>query len=207
MSLDSNRRVGIWLLPWPWHILSIPLTAGRGTGAKTCGLDDVFPPDDLCSRPEALWYMYLYICILYTSSVIGTYIYIKQECRSVLVELHPITFYRTVFLGSVRCLGWMPLFVFFGLPIVSCSMKNSLILGCLWPLVFILNNILIIGIWHSTISHLPGCFCPWTFFQNIGFNMVPSDPFMSHLATQLGYSVGEFQAVQLIVLAAFGVVD
>ena len=32
-------------------------------------------------------------------------------------------------------------------------------------------------------------------------------PFMSHLATQLGYSAGEFQALQLIVLAAFGVVD
>ena len=40
----------------------------------------------------------------------------------------------------------------------------------------------------------PGCFCPWTFFQNIGFNMVPSDPFMLHLASQLGYSAGEFQA-------------
>ena len=31
--------------------------------------------------------------------------------------------------------------------------------------------------------------------------------FMSHLATQLGYSAGEFQALQLIVLVAFGVVD
>ena len=31
--------------------------------------------------------------------------------------------------------------------------------------------------------------------------------FVSHLATQLGYSAGEFQALQLIVLAAFGVVD
>ena len=31
--------------------------------------------------------------------------------------------------------------------------------------------------------------------------------FMSHLATQLGYSAGEFQALQMIVLAAFGVVD
>ena len=53
----------------------------------------------------------------------------------------------------------------------------------------------------------PRMFLPWAFFQNIGFNMVPSDPFMSHLATQLGYSVGEFQALQLIVLATFGVVD
>ena len=37
--------------------------------------------------------------------------------------------------------------------------------------------------------------------------MVPSDPFKSHLATQLGYSAGEFQALQLIVIATFGVVD
>ena len=52
--LDSNRRVGVWSLPWRWHILSIPLTTGRATSAETCGLDDVFPPDDLGSRPEAL---------------------------------------------------------------------------------------------------------------------------------------------------------
>ena len=32
-------------------------------------------------------------------------------------------------------------------------------------------------------------------------------PLYVTLATQLGYSAGEFQAVQLIVLAAFGVVD
>ena len=50
-------------------------------------------------------------------------------------------------------------------------------------------------------------FCPWTFLQNIGFNTVLTDHFMSHLATQLGYSAGEFQVLQLIVLAAFGVVD
>ena len=30
---------------------------------------------------------------------------------------------------------------------------------------------------------------------------------MSHLATQLGYSAREFQALQLIALAAFGAVD
>ena len=87
------------------------------------------------------------------------------------------------------------------------SDDNSLIPGCLWLLAFVLNNTSILGIWCSTIPHLPGCFCPRTFFQNIGFNMVPSDPFMSHLATQLGYSAGEHQALQLIVLATFGVVD
>ena len=78
---------------------------------------------------------------------------------------------------------------------------KSLILRCLWPLVFVINNTLILGIWCFTIPHLPGCFCPWT------VNTVLTDPVMSHLATQLGYSAGEFQALQLIVLAAFGVVD
>ena len=33
-----------------------------------------------------------------------------------------------------------------------------------------------------------------------------TDPFTSHLATQLAYSAGEFQASQLIVFAAFGAV-
>ena len=89
----------------------------------------------------------------------------------------------------------------------SCTSSHILMLGCLWSLVFVLNNILTLGILHSAISHLPRCFCPWTFFKNIRLNMVSSDPFMSHLATQLGYSTGEFQALQLIVLAAFGVVD
>ena len=69
--LNSNRRVGVWLLPWRWHILSIPLTTGRGTSAKTCGLEDVFPPDGLCSRLEALCqyiYIYIYIYILFCVS-------------------------------------------------------------------------------------------------------------------------------------------
>ena len=74
-------------------------------------------------------------------------------------------------------------------------------------LVFVFDNILTLGVLRSAISHIAGCFCPLTFFQNIGFSMVPFDPFMSHLATQLGYSTWEFQALQLIVLAAFGVVD
>ena len=66
---------------------------------------------------------------------------------------------------------------------VLLSDDNSLIPGCLWLLVFVFNNTLILGIWCSTILHLPGCFCPRTFFQNIGFNMVPLDSFVSHLAT------------------------
>ena len=183
--------MGVWSLPWRWHILSIPLTTGRGTSAETCGLDNVFPPDDLGSRPEALcWYICIYICmcIPYTSSVIG-----RIYNGSVIGEC------TVPGLNATFCLLWF----------TNCVLlfDKSLILGCLWPLVFVLNNTLILGICCSTIPHLPGCFCPWTFFENIGFNTVLTDPFMSHLATQLGYSAGEFQALQLIVLAAFGVVD
>ena len=32
---DSNRRVWVWSLPWRWHILSIPLTTGRGTALSS----------------------------------------------------------------------------------------------------------------------------------------------------------------------------
>ena len=94
--LDSNRRVGVWSLPWRWHILSILLTTGRGTSAETCGLDDVFPPDDLGSRPEALCQ---YICIYMFVHSLYEFCYrsyIQRDCYSVLAKLHPITFYRGV---------------------------------------------------------------------------------------------------------------
>ena len=129
------------------------------------------------SRNSVLIYIYIYVCLLYGSFVIER---IYTYTRSVIQYWWncPII---GLFFGNARFLCWMPLFVFFGLPIVSCSMINSLIRGCLWPLVFVSNNILTLGIWRSAVSHLPGCFCPWAFFQYIGFNMVPSDPFMSHL--------------------------
>ena len=73
------------------------------------------------SRSSVL--IYICMCIPYMSSAIGRiYTYIQRGCHSVLAKLHPITFYRIIFLGSARFLGWMPLFVFFGLPIVSCSL-------------------------------------------------------------------------------------
>ena len=115
--------------------------------------------------------------------------------------------YRTCISGECAVPGLNATFCFLWFTNCVLLFDKSLILGCLLPLVFVLNNTLILGIWCSTIPHLPGCCCPWTFFQNIGFNTVLTDPFMSHLATQLGYSAGEFQALQLIVPAAFGVVD
>ena len=41
---------------------------------------------------------------------------------------------------------------------VLLSYDNSSIPGCLWLLAFVLNNTLILGIWCSTMPHLPGCF-------------------------------------------------
>ena len=124
-----------------------------------------------------------------------TFVPVQKLCVDIYIYIY---IYMLFYMSSV----------FFGLPnCVLLSGDNSLIPGCLWLLAFVLNNNLILDICCSKILHLLGCFCPWTFFQNIGFNMVPSDPFMSHLATQLGYSAGEFQALQLIVLATFGVVD
>ena len=59
----------------------------------------------------------------------------------------------------------------------------------------------------SANAQLPGCFRPWTFSFNIGLNMFLLDSCMSCLHSLLGYSTGEFQALQLIVLAAFDAVD
>ena len=59
----------------------------------------------------------------------------------------------------------------------------------------------------SANAQLPGCFRPWTFSLNIGLNTFPLDFFMSCLHSLLRYSTGEFQALQPIVLAAFGAVD
>ena len=73
-------------------------------------------------------------------------------------------------------------------------------------MIFIMINVSIIGILMAIFT-LPGCFRPWTFSLNIGLNMLNSDALMSCLHSLLGYSTGEFQALQLIVLAAFGAVD
>ena len=150
--LDSNSRVGVWSLLWRWHILSILLKTGGGISAKTCGLDDVFPPDDLCSRPETL-------C---------QYIDLSIRMCSVKGRIYTYT-------NSVVQYWW------------SCT--PSQFIGLFWGCAVPVLNATFCFLWFTK------CFCPYTFFQNIGFNMVSSDPFVSHLATQLGYSAGEFQAL------------
>ena len=143
--MDSNRRVGVWSLRWRWHILSIPLTTGRGTSAETCGLDYVFPPDDLGSRPEGM-------CITYTSSVTGR-IYngnVIQYWRSCTPSRCISGECAVPVLNATFCFLWF----------TNCVLlfDKSLILGCLWPLAFVLNNTLILGIWCSTILTMPRMF-------------------------------------------------
>ena len=128
--------------------------------------------------------------IPYTSSVIG-----RIYNGSVIQYWRSCTPSRSI--GECAVSGLNATFCFLWFTNCVLLFDKNLIRGCLWLLVFVLN-ILILGIWCSTIPHLPGRFCPCTFFENIGFNTVLTYPFMSHLATQLGYSAGEFQALQLI---------
>ena len=77
-------------------------------------------------------------------------------------------------------------------------------------ILFILNYMLKLSVRSSSGSanaHLPGCFRPWTFPFIIGLNMLLSDPFMWCLDSLLGYSSGESQALQVIVLSVFDAVD
>ena len=50
-------------------------------------------------------------------------------------------------------------------------------------------------------------FPPVDILLEYGIELFPLDSFMSCLHSLLGYSTGEFQALQLIVFAAFGAVD
>ena len=80
------------------------------------------------------------------------------------------------------------------------------IIGISMVIYYLLNytlGFLSLSSFGSANSQLPGCFRPWTFSLNIGLNMLPSDPFMSCLHSLLGYSTGDFQALQLIVLTVF----
>ena len=99
-------------------------------------------------------YIYIYICmyIPYTSSVIG-----RIYNGSVIQYWRSCTPSRSIGVCAVPGLNATFCFLWF----TSCVLffDKNLILGCLWLLVFVFN-ISILGIWCSTIPHLPGCFVP-----------------------------------------------
>ena len=112
-----NRRVGVWSLPWHWHILSILIdnrsrNRRRNLWVGWCVSSwwTLFP-----SRSSVI-YLYIYIYIY-----IYTYIYIMHFL------------YKFCFLSFTN---W-----------VLLSGDNSLIPGCLWLLAFLLNDNLILSIW------------------------------------------------------------
>ena len=77
------------------------------------------------SRSSVLIYMYIYICMYIPCK---SYVICRTYNGSVIQYWRSCTPSRSIglSLGSVRFLGWMPLFVFFGLPIVSCSLIKKL---------------------------------------------------------------------------------
>ena len=110
-------------------------------------------------------YIYIYICICYMSYVIGR---IYTYNRSVIQYWWSCTPSHSIWLyfWEVRS-SWFEchfLFLWFT-NCVLLSDDNSFIPGCLWLLVFVLNNTLIPAIWYSTIPHLPGCFVPGPSFR------------------------------------------
>ena len=130
-----------------------------------------------------------------------------------ICQQHPITVYRTVLvcvvlvLSVIRCSGYY----FLDIVLFRHDFHHD---NCDYHLYFKAINyffnytlgFLYISSSSSANAQLSGCFRPWTFSLNIGLNMFPLDSFMSCLHSLLGYSTGEFQALQLIVLVAFGAV-
>ena len=99
------------------------------------------------------------ICIPYMSSVIGRFYTYNRSVIQYWWSCTPsysIGLYFWWMRGS-----WVACHFLFSLVYQLClALINSLILGWSWLLVFVLNNTLIVSIWCSAISHLPGCFCP-----------------------------------------------
>ena len=91
--------------------------------------------------------IYIYMHSLYEFCY-RTYIHIQRECHSVLAKLHPITFYCIS--GECMVPGLNATFCFLWFTNCVLLFDKSLIIGCLWPLVFILNNILNTTFSYST---------------------------------------------------------
>ena len=73
-----------------------------------------------------------------------TFVPVQKLCLNIYIYAISIFLYEFYFLWFTNC--------------VLLADDDSLISGCLWLLSFVLNNTLILGIWCSTIPHLPGCF-------------------------------------------------
>ena len=142
-----------------------------------------------------VWYLAKFplmtlVLVLILNPLLDFFLYIKLMCPY---------FILLIYTDGERDGLWM-----------ACPFRTLVVLYRMFPFIIclILMNYLMEFYFIGFVNaHLPGCFCPWTFRLNIGLNTSPSDSFVSYLNSHLGYSAGEFQALQLIVLAVFGAVD
>ena len=146
---------------------------------------------------------------LYSSWLFILWYVYRYHATLCIGQLQLITVYRTDF-GCTLFWCWVSLCVPFTNPLIAYYPIMTLvtIIGMfmsmaiqLDPHVYMLSETRS----FSFCNYAPGCFCPWIFY--IGLNMLSTDSFMSCLHFLLEYFTGEFQDLQLIVLAMFGSVD
>ena len=182
----------------PSHWQQVEEQAPKPVGWTMCFLlMTLVPVRKLCVNI----YVYIYICVhsLYEFCYRS---YIQRECHSVLARLHPITFYRGMRGSWSECHFVFSLVYQLCLALWSQPNTRMLVTLCICLKQYFDTRYLV---FYNTSP--PRMFLSLDLLWEYRIQHGATDPFMSHLATQLGYSAGEFQALQLIVLATFGVVD
>ena len=182
----------------PSHWQQVEEQAPKPVGWTMCFLlMTLVPVRKLCVNI----YVYIYMCVhsLYEFCYRS---YIQRECHSVLARLHPITFYRGMRGSWSECHFVFSLVYQLCLALWSQPNTRMLVTLCICLKQYFDTRYLV---FYNTSP--PRMFLSLDLLWEYRIQHGATDPFMSHLATQLGYSAGEFQALQLIVLATFGVVD
>ena len=138
----------------PSHWQQVKEQVPQPVGSTMCFLlMTLVPVQKLCVDIYVYIYIYIY---MYVHSLYELYYrsFIQRECHSVLAKLHPITFHRIIS-GECAVPGLNATFCFLWFTSCVLLFDKNLILGCLWPLVFVLDNILILGIWCRIWSWSP----------------------------------------------------
>ena len=127
-KLDNGFRTWtggweFWLLPWHWHILSIPLKAGRGISAETCGLDYVFPTDDIGSGLCTPFIIYIpYITAAFLVIKINSFKETYMQVGVAMLVYWKI-WYCYCFLSGFKCTFMC---------IVQYSLYHNMDIGTMW---------------------------------------------------------------------------
>ena len=134
------------------------------------------PGDKPCSEPMVVsllihicvarpqWIMLKCISHSWTNTLLNI-ITVMTKHEISMLSMTMVIAIEMISMITVAYICMFPTFFFLWFTNFVLLFDKSIILGCLWPLVFVLNNILILGIWCSTIPHLPGCFVPGLFLR------------------------------------------